>query len=115
MRSLTRRALVAASAIGVATALAACDGEAEVSVGGDSVSQSEIESKATEALTKEVGQAPASIDCPSDLDAKAGESETCTLTTKEGPKYEMTATIKSVSTDDDTVQFDFQVADKPEK
>lgn len=114
MKSLTRRALAAAAAIGAATALAACEGEAEVSVGDSSVSQSEIESKATEALTKEVGQAPASIDCPSDLEAKAGESETCTLTTKEGPVYEMTATIKSVS-DDDTVEFSFQVADKPEK
>lgn len=114
MRTMTRRALVAVSTIGAAVAFTACGGEAEVSVGDDSVSQSEIESKATEALTKEVGQAPASIDCPNDLEAKAGESETCTLTTKQGPKYEMTATIKSAS-DDGQVEFDFQVADKPEQ
>lgn len=114
MRNLTRNALVVAAAIGAAAALTACEGEAEVSIGGDSVSKSEIESKATEALTKKVGEAPASIVCPSDLDAKAGESETCTLTTKQGPSYDMTATIESVS-GDGTVQFNFQVADKPEQ
>ena len=113
MRSLTRRMLVIAATGGAAVTLAACEEKAEVSLGGGSVSQTEVESKAMTALTKEVGQAIASIDCPGGLDAKVGESETCTLTTKQGPKYAMTATIKSVS-DHDTVEFDFQVADKPE-
>jgi hypothetical protein len=108
---LTGRALVLASTLGAAMALAAC--EEEVSIGDKTVSSSEVESKATEALTAKVGQAPASIDCPNDLDAKAGESETCTLTAKDGTKYEMTATIKSV--DGDTANFDFQVADQAEK
>lgn len=77
----------------------------------DSVPSSEIEEKAKTSLAAKVGQEPASIDCPSDLEAKEGEKETCTLTDKEGTTYDMTATITSVS--GDKYELDFQVADKP--
>lgn len=83
-----------------------------VEIGDNTVSKSEIESKATEVLSAKVGQTPKSIVCPGDLEAKAGKSEECTLTAKDGTAYKMSATIKSVK--GDTVDFDFQVASKPE-
>ena len=95
--------------IAAALALSAC--EASVEVGGNSVSASEIESQATDSLTKQVGQAPKSISCPEDLDAKVGESETCVLTATDGTTFDMTATITSVA--DETAHFDFEVAGKP--
>ncbi len=95
-------------AIAVVVAALASGCSAKVEIGGNTVSASELESEATAALTKKVGQAPASIDCPNDLDAKAGESEACTLTAKNGTTYPMTATITSVS-GDNTAHFHFAV------
>jgi hypothetical protein len=95
-------ALLAALAVG----LAACGGDG-------TVPSSEVESKASEALSKQVGQTPKSIDCPSDLDAEVGAKETCVLTADDGTTFDMTAEITSVNEDDDTVEFHFQVADKP--
>jgi hypothetical protein len=103
MSARRARSLLLAPLATLPLALAAC--------GGSTVSASEIETKATEALTKSVGQAPKSIECPSDLDAEAGAKETCVLTADDGTTYDMTAEITSV--DGDTAEFDFQVADKP--
>ena len=104
-----KRATVGVSCLAASLALAAC--EASVEIGGDSISADDIETEASSALAAKVGQTPKSIDCPDDLDAKEGESETCTLTAKDGTTYEMTATIESVS-DDGTAHFDFQVGNK---
>jgi uncharacterized protein DUF4333 len=98
------RLTLLASLAATSLAFAACGGD-------DSVSSSEIEEKAKTSLSKEVGQTPKSISCPSDLDAKEGEKETCTLTDNEGNTYDMTAEITSV--DGDNVEFHFQVADQP--
>ena len=76
-----------------------------------SIPTSEIESKATESLTKQVGQEPKSIDGPKDLPLEEGASETCVLTADDGTTIDMTATVKSVS--GDSFELDFQVADKP--
>ncbi len=109
--SLKRRSAAAGLVLAAAAIAAGCS--AHVEIGGNSVSASDIESEASAALTKKVGQKPASIDCPGDLDAKAGESEVCTLTANDGTTYKMTATIDSVA-DDGTAHFSFQVANKPE-
>jgi Domain of unknown function (DUF4333) len=77
--------------------------------GDATVSKSEIEDKATSALAKQVGQTPKSINCPDDLDAKAGAQETCTLTANDGTTIDMTATVKSV--DGDRTELTFQVAE----
>lgn len=111
--SKVRRVIVAAGLAG-SLVLSACGGSASVEVGESTVSASEIESGATKQLTKEVGQAPESIDCPSDLEAKVGESETCTLTAPGGQKYDMNVTISSVSEDDQSVQYQIKVADQPQ-
>ena len=109
--SLKRSIAVVISIAAASVALSAC--EESVSVGGSSVSKSEIESKATEKLGAEVGQVPKSVVCPDDLDAKVGESETCVLTAKDGTTYDMTAKITSVDDDGGNVELDFQVANKP--
>jgi hypothetical protein len=109
MNLRTRTAVGLLPVLAASLSLGACSGS--VSIGGDTVSKSEIESKATEALSAKVGQTPKSIVCPEDLDAKAGESEECTLTADDGTTIGVTATIESVS--GDTVQFHFQVANKP--
>lgn len=79
--------------------------------GGDAVSSGELQEKATTALSKETGRAPKSISCPSELDAKVGAKETCTLTDDQGATYDMTAQVTSVKGDE--VEFHFQVADQP--
>ena len=107
MKLHTRTAALV-SVLAASVALSACEGE--VSIGGDSVSADDIETEAKSALTAKVGEAPESIDCPSDLDAKEGESETCTLTAKDGKTYDMTATVSSV--DGDTTNLEFQVGDR---
>ena len=91
--------------------LAAC--EESVSIGGGTLSKSEVEDGASKALTKEVGQAPTSFVCPGDLDAKVGATETCVLTDKTGAEYDTTVKVTSVSEDDSTAEYDVQVADKP--
>jgi hypothetical protein len=100
----TRILALLAPVVALSFLLGACGGD-------DSVSSSEIEEKAKTSLTAKVGQEPAAIDCPSDLEAKQGETETCTLTDEQGTTYDMTATITSVS--GDNYELDFQVADKP--
>ena len=79
--------------------------------GDDAVSSGEIEEKAKTALSKEVGQTPKSISCPSDLDAEVGATETCTLTADDGTTIDMTAEVTSA--DGDNVELHFQVADQP--
>jgi hypothetical protein len=94
-------------------ALVACEGS--VSVGGDSISKSEVEDTASAALAKQVGQTPASFICPSDLDAEVGASETCTLTDDTGAEYDATVTVTSVSEDGSDAKYDVQVADQPNR
>jgi hypothetical protein len=106
MSARRARALLLTPLATLPLALVACGG-------GGTVASSEVESKASEAISKEVGQTPKSIDCPSDLEAEVGAKETCVLTADDGTTYDMTAEITSVNEDDDTVEFQFQVADKP--
>jgi len=106
---MRKQAAVGISCLVASVTLAAC--EASVEVGGDTIAADDIEKEASSALAAKYNKAPKSIDCPDDLDAKEGESETCTLTSDDGTTYPMTATIESV-TDDGTANFDFRVGDK---
>jgi hypothetical protein len=95
----------------ISLALVACEGS--VSVGGDSISKSEVEDTASAALAEQVGQTPASFVCPDDLDAEVGASETCTLTDATGAEYDAVVTVKSISDDGDDAEYDVQVANRP--
>jgi hypothetical protein len=95
------------------TSLAVSACSESVSIGGGSLSKTEIEDGATKTLTAKVGQAPASFVCPSDLEAKVGESETCILTANGGQTFDTTVTITSISDDDSNARYEVQVADHP--
>ncbi len=97
----------------IATSLLLVACEESVTIGGGTLEKTEIEDTVSKALTKKVGQAPASFVCPSDLDAKVGASETCTLTDDKGAEYDTTVTIDSVSDDGSSVHYDIRVADQP--
>ena len=107
MKTLKRSSAVVIPLLAIVF-LSACGGS--VSLGEDQVSSGDIEAEATKVLTAEAGEAPKSIECPDDLDAEKGESETCVLTDKQGNTYDMTATI--VSMKDDTANFNFKVGNK---
>jgi hypothetical protein len=89
-----RQTLLAPTVALIALAAAGCS-----SSGGGSftISKSDVEAKAKSALTKSVGTAPKSITCPSDLDAKMGASETCTLTAPNGDTVPLKVTVTNVS------------------
>lgn len=91
------RLLVLAVIVGSAFVLSACSGE--VSVGGDTISASNLETQSADSLTKQTGEKPASIDCPNDLDAKVDATETCELVDQSGNHYDMKVTITSVDED----------------
>ena len=65
--------------------------------GSFTIDKHDVESKARAALTRSVGVAPKSITCPSDLEAKKGANETCTLTAPNGDTVAVTATVTRVS------------------
>lgn len=106
---LASPATVLALAATVATLASGCS--ASVSTGGDTIAADDIAQEATTQLTPKLHGQLGSIDCPNDLDAKTGESETCTLTAKDGTAYDMTAEITSVD-GGGTAQFHFQVTGK---
>ena len=90
-------ALVAGSLI----ALSACGGTS-------SVSAEDVAAQISTQLEAQVGTAPDSVTCPSDLTAEVGATVTCELTA-DGQTLPVTATVTSV--DGSTVNFDIQVAD----
>ncbi len=90
-------ALVAGSLL----ALSACSGTA-------SVSSDDVAQQISDQLAAQVGTAPDSVTCPSDLPAEVGATITCELTA-DGQTLPVTATVTTV--DGSTVNFDIQVAD----
>jgi hypothetical protein len=77
------------------------------------VSASELGTKAQAALADATGGEVPPVSCPSDLEAKAGNTTTCTITDDTGAVYDVTVTITSVDEATDNVKFDVQVADQP--
>ena len=108
MNSSPRRFLALVAVLGSALALTAC--EAEVSTGDDTINASNLETEASNSLTKEFGQKPASVSCPEDLKAEVGEREICSLEDQQGGTYDMTITITSVD-EGGNAKFNIQVGD----
>lgn len=82
--------------------LSAC--EASVEVGERVVDSAEVESEIANQLEAEVGQRPASVDCPDEIQAAEGETYRCTLTAEDGSTIGLTLTMT-----DDEGNFDFEV------
>ncbi len=72
--------------------------------GGGSVPEADVEEAVREQLTEEVGQEPAAIECPDDLEAEVGTEMRCELTADDGTRIGLTVTVSSV--DGDNVRFD---------
>lgn len=76
--------------------------------GSASISADEVASKAESALGEKIGNKP-EVECPEDLPAEKGKSQTCTLTDPDsGKKYDMTAKVTEV--DGDRYRLGFEVA-----
>ncbi len=104
--------------LGFATVLMLCGCSASVSVGESapedlptSVSSAEVEAKAQDALTQQVGQQAPPVTCSEDLPAEAGATITCSMSDGQ-VSYDVLITVTSVD-DDSVVNFDVQVADLP--
>lgn len=101
------RALVTIATI-ASVALSGCS----VSVGGGkSVDVEELEENLKAQLAAQVGTVPKDIECPSDIEAEAGQRLRCTLVTPSGSKFGMTVTIKGVT--GDQVSFSYKVDQTP--
>ena len=103
------------STIVSATAIALLVSACTVSVGTPSLSSSEVEQQATEALAESEGiplEEMPPLECPSDLRAEVGASIVCVIGDPAlGNTYDVTITVETV--DGDNVGFDIQVADVP--
>ncbi|MFF7205486.1 DUF4333 domain-containing protein [Streptomyces sp. NPDC008141] len=107
MRGVFR--IAAVTAIGL-LALVSCSFTAGSST--DTVGTKELEKQVDDALTKQVGQSPATVDCPQGLKAEKGAQTRCTLTADDGTRFGLTVTTKRVNSDS-KVDFDIKVDDKP--
>ncbi|MCH9719287.1 MAG: DUF4333 domain-containing protein [Actinomycetia bacterium] len=79
--------------------------------GAATLSQDEVQTQAQQALSEQVGIEAPPINCPSDMEAKVGAEMTCTLSDGE-TTYEVYITVTALN-DDNTANFDIQVADTP--
>jgi hypothetical protein len=104
MRRLFGTAVWAAAA--AATAVA-CSFSAGTSV---SVDKGELAKEISAQLTKQVGRAPESVECPDDLKGEVGATTRCTL--KDGGEtYGVGVNVTKVDGSD--VKFDLKVDDQP--
>lgn len=74
------------------------------------ISQENLEKGISDALEKEVGQRPDSVECPGSVKAKAGESVRCELSAG-AVRYGLTATVSSYG--DGKAQYDVKVDQEP--
>jgi hypothetical protein len=104
---MTARALsLVGGSLCCVTLLTGC--HASASIGGKSISKSDIEQKAATALAAQAHQPAPTVTCPSDLDAKVGATEVCTLT-PQGSTEKDPVTVKVTSVSGDSYHLDFSV------
>lgn len=89
--------------VGVAlVGLSGCS--ASVSLGGSTLDTEEVEAEVADQLEGQVGQRPASVDCPEDMSGEQGEVHRCTLSADDGSTIGVTLTMT-----DDEGGFDIEV------
>lgn len=111
MKVIPKAMTVGGLAAAVVVALTGCS----ISAGDKYMKQSEVQTKAAEALAQSknlpVSSVPP-ITCPGDLKAKVGTTMTCSIGTP--PKvYDVKVTVTSVDDKTDQVYFDVKVAETP--
>jgi hypothetical protein len=105
---LAVRAVLTGAACAVVT-LTGCSVNVETKEDA-SISKENLEQGIADALEKEVGQRPDSVECPGSVQAKVGESVRCELSAG-STRYGLTATVSSYG--DGKAQYDVKVDDKP--
>ncbi|GAS95590.1 uncharacterized protein RMCC_2556 [Mycolicibacterium canariasense] len=75
------------------------------------VDKNAVAEQISQQLSQQVGRAPESVTCPSDLKGDKGQTLRCQLTDS-GETYGVTVTVTSVKGGD--VKFDFKVDDQPQ-
>jgi hypothetical protein len=103
LRPPTRRLATAVVFLGAAPALL-------VGCGSKTVQGSEVSRRISDGLARQVGQRPAQIKCPKQIEAKAGQKARCTIVGADGSEIGLTVTMK-----DDQGKFDFAVDNKLSK
>lgn len=78
--------------------------------GTKTVEGEEAEKKIADSLTQRVGQRPEAVECPSQIEAKAGQKARCKLKASDGSEIGVTVTMA-----DDTGKFNYQVDNKLSK
>ncbi len=77
------------------------------------VSGNVLEKTVADRLDQQTGQRPDKVDCPHDLDARAGAKTRCTLTASDGSK--IGATVMTTKVEGKHVKFHIQVDKQPMK
>lgn len=80
------------------------------SIGGVTVAKDDVAKTISSQLKQEVGRAPESVSCPTDLKGEVGATVRCKLD-DDGDTYGVTATVTKVDGTD--VRFDIKVDDEP--
>jgi hypothetical protein len=83
-----RIALISAAAV---VALGGCSGSVEI--GGRVLSGDELETQITDKLEEQVGQRPASVECPDEVEVEVGAAFQCTLTADDGTTLPVNGTV----------------------
>lgn len=91
----------------VVLAVAGCSAEVRTE---NRVSPESLQTSVADALEKQVGQRPESIDCPDGIDAEKGAETRCVLE-HQGTRYGVSVTVNSV--DGGNVKYDVQVDEQP--
>jgi len=76
--------------------------------GTATVDRADLEQVTADRLGEAVGQQPKSVECPDEIEARAGATGRCTLTAEDGTRYGVT-----IEMTDDEGGFDARVDDQP--
>ena len=101
---MNRMRAMAAPLAGALLLLTGC--QASVEVGDRMVDTEDAETQIADQLEEQVGQRPASIECPEDMKAEEGQTYTCVLTAEDGTELDVAVTMT-----DDEGNFDIEVLD----
>ncbi len=102
-----------AGSLAVCLLVAGCSASVHVGSSTPQVSKTDLASKAKDALTKAVGETPRSLTCPSDLNAKVGASERCSLTDNAGNTFGLTVTLSAFNKGTGKYTLDVKVDNAP--
>lgn len=102
------RTSLALAAIGTSLVVAGCSANTEAQ--SKAIDQDVVARKATESLSKKVGEKPDSVTCSKDLPLQQGATVRCILT-EGGESIGLTATV--AETNGDEYRLNFQVDQQP--